>query len=181
MPTSLPETARKLVQRGKVVQVSTSPGGVPNRAVLEGVLREQGFDGDSWRHPKYHGGPNQAVLLISAEVLDDLAAMGFTVFPGALGENVTTEGLDYHHIRLGDVVHLGEAIVQITKVRIPCDTISVYGTGIQRKIYDARVKQGDPSSPRWGRSGFYAKVLREGYVRAGDIISIGPEISANPG
>jgi MOSC domain-containing protein YiiM len=50
----------------------------------------------------------------------------------------------------------------------------VYGEGIQREIYDAQVKQGDFTSPRWGRSGFYAKVLEPGIVRPNDIISVEP-------
>lgn len=160
--------------KGTVVQVSTSAGGVPKLPVLVGSLGFEGFEGDSWRNRKYHGGPNQAVLLISMEVLDDLSAMGFRVFPGALGENVTTEGLNYHELRLGQTLQLGEATIELTKVRVPCDTISCYGVGIQKEIYDAKVKRGDVSSPRWGYSGFYARVLRPGIVRPQDIISVDP-------
>jgi MOSC domain-containing protein YiiM len=43
---------------------------------------------------------------------------------------------------------------------------------IQQTIFDAQVKAGDPSSPRWGLAGFYARVVREGIVRAGDQISL---------
>jgi MOSC domain-containing protein YiiM len=160
--------------QGRVVQVSTSPGGVPKLPVMAGQLSTEGFAGDSWRNRKYHGGRDQAVLLISMEVLDDLCAMGFRVFPGALGENVTTEGIDYSKLRLGQRLRLGEAEIELTKVRVPCDTISVYGAGIQKEIYDAQVKRGDYRSPRWGHSGFYARVLRPGVVRPQDIIGVDP-------
>lgn len=160
--------------QGRVIQVNVSPGGVPKLPLLEGRLSLDGFEGDSWRHPKFHGGPMQAVLLVSMEILDTLKAMGFRVFAGALGENLTTEGLRFEDLRLGDRLRAGDARIEITKVRTPCDTLSVYGEGIQREIYDARVKQGDFLSPRWGWSGFYAKVLQPGIVRPNDIISVEP-------
>lgn len=160
--------------QGRVIQVNVSPGGVPKRPLLEGRLSVDGFEGDSWRHPKFHGGPMQAVLLVSMEILDTLKAMGFRVFAGALGENLTIEGLRFEDLRLGDRLRAGDARIEITKVRTPCDTLSVYGEGIQREIYDARVKQGDFLSPRWGWSGFYAKVLQPGIVRPNDIISVEP-------
>lgn len=160
--------------QGKVVQVNISAGGVPKRAILEGRLTGEGFEGDSWKHPKIHGGPLQAVLLVSMEVLNGLKAKGFKVFAGAIGENLTTEGLCYGDLRAGSRLRAGEALLEITKVRTPCDTLSVYGMGIQKEIYDARVKQGDFLSPLWGRSGFYAKVLEPGIVRPDDIISVEP-------
>lgn len=114
----------------------------------------------------------KAVLLVSIEVLEDLKARGFPVFAGATGENLTTEGLLYSELREGNRLRAGEALIEITRVRKPCDTLSVYGTGIQREIYDDRVKSGDTTSPMWGRSGFYAKVLEPGVVRPNDIISV---------
>ena len=159
---------------GKVIQVNISPGGVPKKPVFEGRLTVEGFEGDSWRHPEFHGGPLQAVLMVGMETLDELKAMGFSVFAGALGENLTTEGLDYTALRAGARLRAGDALIEITKVRTPCDTLSVYGLGIQREIYDARVKQGDFTSPRWGRSGFYAKVIETGAIRPNDIITVEP-------
>lgn len=157
---------------GIVIQVSTSPGGVPNRPVLEGDLGVEGFAGDGWKNRKFHGGPQQAVLLIAMEVLRALTGKGYPVFPGALGENITTEGLNYAELRAGQQFEMGEAVIELTKIRTPCQTIDVYGQGIQKEIYDARVKQGDTTSPCWAKSGFYAKVLRPGRVRANDRIRL---------
>lgn len=159
---------------GKIIQVNISPGGVPKKPVFEGRLTVEGFEGDSWRHPEFHGGPLQAVLMVSMETLNELKSMGFAVFAGALGENLTTEGLDYTALRPGIRLRAGETLLEITKVRTPCDTLSVFGYGIQGEIYDARVKQGDLASPRWGRSGFYAKVIETGTVRPNDIITVEP-------
>jgi MOSC domain-containing protein YiiM len=161
-------------QQGIVVQVSTSPGGMPNRPILEGDLTVEGFVGDGWNNRKYHGGPQQAVLLISLEVLEELTRLGFPVFPGAMGENVTTEGVSFASLRIGQQLKVGEAHIQITKVRQPCNKLDVYGDGIQKMVYNADVKRGNVSNPRWGWSGFYARVLQPGKVRAQDIITVDP-------
>jgi len=153
---------------GVVVQVSISPGGVPNHAIDAGTLTEAGIKGDGWRHPQFHGTRKRAVLLITAEGIDDLAAQGFPVFYGALGENLTTLGLDRRALRIGQQFRAGEAIIQLTEVRHPCGALDVYGTTIQSAIYDARAHSGDPASPVWGMSGFYASVITPGVLRPGN-------------
>lgn len=153
-----------------MVQVSVSRGGIPKRAIPEGRITIERIDGDFWAHPQCHGGPNQTVLLIAEEALEYLKNEGFPVFPGALGENITMRGIDPRQLRSGQVFRIGGSRLELTKVRVPCDTIEVYGTGIGKAVYDAQVKAKDPSSPVWAFSGFYAKVLSEGIVRPGDSI-----------
>lgn len=150
-----------------VAQISVSRGGVPKRPILVGTLTEGGVAGDAWRYP-FHGGRRQAVLLITLEGIDELVAQGFPLYAGALGENLTTRGLDRRSLRLGQRLQVGEAIVELTRIRVPCATIEVYGAGIQAATYDARVQKGDHRSPRWGLSGFYAAVVRPGVVCPGD-------------
>jgi MOSC domain-containing protein YiiM len=156
---------------GTIVQVSIGEGGVPNHAIGEGHLGFNGIVGDAWRYP-FHGGPKRAILLITAEGIDALVAQGFPVYYGALGENLTTRGLDRHLLRLGQKLRASGAVIQLTQVRLPCDTLSVYGTGIQAASYDARAQAGDPSSPVWGMSGFYASVVETGMLRPGDSIAL---------
>lgn len=153
---------------GTVLQVSISRGGVPKRAIPEGDVTPLGIAGDAFDHPQIHGGPRQAVLLITAEAIAELTALGYPLHPGALGENITTLGVDRAQWRAGQRWRVGQAIVELTKVRAPCDTLSVYGAGIQKAVYDAQVKAGDPSSPRWALAGFYASVVQPGIVRQGD-------------
>ncbi len=166
--------------QGTIVQVSTSPGGMPNRAVLEGCLTVEGFAGDGWNNRKLHGGPLQAVLLVAVETLDALRAQGYDVFPGAIGENITTKGILFADLRAGMRFQVGEAVIELTKIRTPCSKLDVYGNGIQQRVFDSRVKQGDPASPLWGHSGFYAKVLQQGFVRAGDTIARLPQHAQVP-
>ena len=157
---------------GTIIQINTSPGGVPKRPIDAAQITPLGLAGDGHAHPDIHGGPLQAVLLIAAEVVDRLIEQGFPVFYGALGENLTTRGIDISQLRIGDQLRAGDAILEITKPRGPCATLDVYGAGIQRAIYDKQVKDRDPSAPHWGMSGFYARVVAPGMVRTGDIIAL---------
>ncbi len=154
------------------MQVNTSRGGIPKRPIFEGILTFRGLDGDAWAHPQIHGGPKQAVLLISNEEIEKLKAGGFPVYAGALGENLTTEGLPYSQLRAGQRFRAGTAVLELTKLRRPCDTLSVYGPGIQAAVYDQRARNGDTSSPHWAIGGFYAAVISPGMVKAGDEIAL---------
>jgi MOSC domain-containing protein YiiM len=156
---------------GTVVQISVSPGGIPKHAIESGVLTAAGLAGDAWRYP-FHGGKRQAVLLVTLEGIDELIEQGFALFPGALGENLTSRGLNRQDLRLGQRLRVGDATIALTRARAPCATLDVYGPGIQAAMYDARVQAGEPASPRWGLSGFYASVVEPGMVRHGDTIAL---------
>jgi len=136
------------------------------------MITPLGLAGDAHAHPQIHGGPTQAVLLIAAETLDELKARGYPVFCGALGENLTTRGLDRRQLRIGHQLRAGGAVLEITNVRGPCAALDVYGPAIKQEIYDPRVKAGDPTSPRWEMSGFYARVIEPGPVHTGDSVVI---------
>jgi MOSC domain-containing protein YiiM len=157
---------------GSIIQINVSPGGVPKRPIAEAELTPEGIRGDAWAHPQIHGGPNQAVLLITSEGIGQLIAQGYPVFPGALRENLTTAGLDRRQMRLGQRYRIGQVLLEITKMRAPCGTLDVYGPSIKQAVYDAQVKAGDASSPRWGLGGFYARVTHGGMVRPKDIIEL---------
>ena len=157
---------------GYIIQISISRGGVPKRPIPEGVITPLGVEGDQCAHPEIHGGPRQAVLLIAAEAVDELIARGYPLFYGALGENLTTRGLDRRQLRIGQTLRAGGALLEITKVRGPCSTLDVYGPTIIQEIYDSKVKAGDHTSPRWGMSGFYASVVEPGAVHTNDMIRV---------
>ena len=157
---------------GSILQINVSPGGLPKRPIAEAAVTVEGIQGDSWANPQVHGGPNQAVLLVTSEGIDELIAEGYQLYPGALGENLTTHGLDRRHIRTGQRFRVGEVFLEITKLRAPCRNLDVYGPEIKKAVYDAQVKAGDPASPRWGLGGFYARVLRAGVIRPHDIIAL---------
>lgn len=155
---------------GAIVQINISPGGLPKRGIGEALITPLGLEGDACAHPSIHGGPIQAVLLICSEAVDELAGLGYPVFYGALGENLTTRGIDRKQMRLGQRYRVGQAVIELTKMRAPCRALDIYGHSIREAIYDELVKAGDPTSARWGMSGFYAAVLEPGVVRQNDRI-----------
>jgi MOSC domain-containing protein YiiM len=159
--------------RSSVLQVNISRGGVPKRAVERAWLAPLGLEGDGHAHPQIHGGPLQAVLLIARETVDALVDRGYPLFYGALGENLTTAGLDPRTLRAGQRYRIGEQVlIELTKPRAPCSTLDVYGSSLRHEIWDRAMKSGDPSSPHWGMSGFYASVAAGGLIVAGAPVTL---------
>ena len=138
--------------------------------MLTGFISTLGLEGDGHAHPTIHGGPRKAILLIASEIGDSLAARGYPVFYGAMGENLTTRGIDIRALRIGNRLRAGAAVLEITQPRGPCTALDVYGPSIKDEIYDLRVKLLDAMSPLWGMSGFYASVIQPGKVQQGDAI-----------
>ena len=158
--------------QGTIVQVNTSLGGLPKRAIAGGLITPLGIEGDLHAHPSIHGGLRKAILLIASEVVEELTARGYPLFYGAMGENLTTRGIRMRDLRIGDQIRAGGALLEITQPRGPCTALDVYGESLKGEIYDIRVKALDPDSPHWGMSGFYAQVLTPGPVRRNDIVEV---------
>ncbi|HTO10494.1 MAG TPA: MOSC domain-containing protein [Candidatus Binatia bacterium] len=151
--------------KGSIVQLSVSPGGVPKRAVAEARVTRLGLEGDAHRDHEHHGGPERAVCLFPLEAIHGLVAEGHTVTPGALGENVTTEALDWAAVVPDTHLLLGERVLlQVTKYTSPCFNLAPLFQG--RNFSRVSHKR----HPGWSR--VYARVLLEGRVRAGDPVRI---------
>lgn len=158
--------------RGTVIQISRSAGGIPKAPVQEAWISAAGVDGDSWAHPRVHGGTQQAILLITLESIQELKSLGFPVYPGAMGENITVDGLDRRWLRRGQIFRAGAVTLALTKLRQPCRTLERLGAGISKAVFDSSAKRSDPSSPVWARGGFYARVQQPGMLRTGDTITL---------
>jgi MOSC domain-containing protein YiiM len=151
--------------RGVVVQLSVSPGGLPKRPLTEARVTALGLEGDVHRDHARHGGPDRAVCLFALEAITALATEGHAVVPGALGENVTTLGLDWGRVAPGARLRLGDGVVlEITRYTSPCAHLAPL---FQHRDC-GRVSQ--KRHPGWSR--VYARVLAEGRVRPGDPIEI---------
>lgn len=113
--------------------------------------------------------PNlRQVHLLHAELFDELMAAGFAVWPGELGENVTTHGVDLLGLPTGTRLHLGsEAIVELTGLRNPCSQIDRFQTGLM-----AATLARDADGQLVRKAGVMAIVLQGGAVQAGDSIHI---------
>lgn len=145
-----------------IVQLSVSRGGVPKHAVAEARVTPLGLAGDIQKHPKFHGGPARAVCLYSLEVIERLKAEGHPIAPGTTGENVTITGLDWATLGPGARLALGDAVVlEVTTLAVPCKQIAgSFSDGDSQRI------------ARLGDARLYARVIREGTVRAGDRVAV---------
>ena len=155
---------------GRITQVSISSGGVPKHPVPEVFVSVDGLTGDWQKNRKYHGGPDRAVCLFSAEVIAALTTEGHPIFPGSTGENLTVSGLPRSTLQVGTRLLIGDSLViEVASYATPCQTISgSFSDGKFGRISSKR-------SPQYSR--LYARVLKEGTVRAGDSVSILPSDS----
>ena len=156
---------------GRIVQLSVSAGGVPKRAVAEARVTRLGLEGDAHRDEEHHGGPERAVCLFPMEAIRALAAEGHAITPGAIGENVTTEGVDWTQVVPEACLLLGEhVLLQVTRYTSPCFKIGPVFRG--REF--GRVSQ--KRHPGWSR--VYARVLAGGPLRTDDGVRIVTEREA---
>ena len=150
--------------RGRIVHLHLKPRegrarGLPKRAVTQLTITPEGVEGDfnRWRTESANGDPDQAVLLISAEVLAALRAEDWPVAAGELGENLTLAGLPSHALQAGARVQLGEVVLEVSKPCDPCTELyTLPYVGLERGPAFLRTLQ--------GRRGWFARVLRGGVV-----------------
>lgn len=117
--------------------------------------------------------PNlRQVHLIHEELFDDLAAAGFDVGPGNLGENVTTRGVGLLDLSAATRLHLGRtAVVQVTGLRNPCQQLNRFADGLMQRLL---VRGRDGTVIR--KAGIMRVVERGGVVRPGDRICVEPPV-----
>ena len=113
--------------------------------------------------------PNlRQVHLIQRELFDEVAAAGYAVAPGDLGENITTEGIDLLALPTGTTLRLGdEALIALTGLRNPCGQIDGFQNGLLGELIERVDGRTVP------RGGVMAVVVQGGRVRPGDVIQVG--------
>ena len=152
---------------GRIVQISVSNGGVPKTAVPTARVTEDGVEGDRQANPEIHGGPDRAVCLFSMERIRDLQGEGHAIVPGAVGENVTVEGIDWDAVQPNSRIVLGDAVtLEVTRYTSPC--VNIRGAFTEGNY--ARISQKRHAG--WSR--VYARVLVPGTVSAGDSVRLLP-------
>ncbi len=115
------------------------------------------FIGDA----KHHGGPDQAIYIYGeADYEWWTGLLGRELQAGTFGENLTVSGLESAGFSIGDRLHVGSVVLEVTAPRNPCMTL-------------AR-RMGDPMFVRVyrraERPGLYCRVVHEGRLRQGDEI-----------
>jgi len=122
-------------------------------------LSRTNLAGDGQADRRVHGGPDKAVNSYPAGHYPgwraELALPNLTW--GAFAENFTIEGLDESIACVGDVYGIGAVVVQISQPRQPCRNVA---RRWRLPELPARMIETD-------RTGWYLRVLAEGYVEAG--------------
>jgi len=131
--------------------------GTRKEAVIEGILKKDyGLVGDAHADCCTH----RQVSLLAMESISKMRELGFEVGPGDFAENLTTQGLELASLPVGTRISVGkDVILKITQIGKECHS----GCSIYRQI-------GKCIMPK---EGIFAKVIRGGFVRAGDQVRIG--------
>jgi len=165
---------------GQVVAVNASPthsfSKVPSALIT--LLAGLGVEGDAHcgatvkhrsRVARDPAQPNlRQVHLMHAELFDELAARGFPVTPGLLGENITTRGIDLLALPVDAELRIGpSAIVKLTGLRNPCAQLDALQAGLMAALLDCA-----PDGAVVRKAGVMAVVVASGPVRAGDGVTV---------
>ena len=151
--------------QARIVQISISPGGVPKLPVPAAQVTKLGLEGDLHRDTEHHGGPERALCMFAMEQIRVLQGEGHDVSPGAIGENLTLEGLDWERVTPGSRLELGaDVLIEVTRYTSPCFKIQTNFVGrdfsrVSQKLHP-------------GGSRVYARVLSEGMIRQGDTVRL---------
>ena len=128
------------------------------------AVRPLGLVGDEQADLSVHGGLDKAVYAYPSEHYAFWQSEAERVFKqsvslpyGALGENLTTEGLFEKDLWIGDRLQAGELLLEVTEPRQPC--------------FKFAARMGYAHAPRQmlqsGYSGVYLKVVQAAEVEAG--------------
>lgn len=129
--------------------------GIGKKTVQRMVLKVDKIEGDGVANLEFHGGPDRAVCFYPYEHYKQWENEFSTKLSiPSFGENLTVSGMLEKNIFIGDIIQIGEAIVQITQGRIPCSTISKFN-GL-----DSLLKR----TVETCYTGYFARVLKEGNI-----------------
>lgn len=129
--------------------------GVMKHNVPQALLQvDHGLAGDA-----HAEGGHRQVSLLAQESIDKMVALGAKVAPGDFAENLTVQGMAVMHLPVGTRLQVGaEALLEVTQIGKTCHK----GCAIREQV-------GDCVMPR---EGIFARVLKGGVVKPGDVIEV---------
>ncbi|MGH2608212.1 MAG: MOSC domain-containing protein, partial [Tepidiformaceae bacterium] len=92
--------------RGRIFQINVSNGGVPKLPIESAVVAQRGITTDRQADLRAHGSLDQALCIYAAELIGKLQDEGHRVYAGCLGENITTERVEWRLMTPGTRVRL---------------------------------------------------------------------------
>ena len=102
---------------GKVVAVCTSDRrGIQKKDVTSGHFDVNwGIEGDA-----HAGSWHRQVSLLSADKIAAFNEKGAGVIPGAFGENLVVEGMDFRALPVGTLLRCGDVLLEMTQIGKDC-------------------------------------------------------------
>lgn len=170
------------INRGKVAPLFVTESG-STQSVVSGIRKQAvdglvqierlGIEGDEQADLTVHGGIDKAVYLYPQEhyafwekTLTDVLKRPAQLGPGAMGENFTTTGILENELWVGDRLTIAEVVLEVTEPRAPCYKFAA------RMGFRHAVKHMLQS----GFTGVYLKVIQQGSVQAGAVITLQPGV-----
>lgn len=158
-----------IAQSGHTHRIAT---GIHKQPVQGPVtVRKLGLEGDEQADLTVHGGFDKAVYAYPSEHYPFWSTQRLAALkreeplpPGSMGENLTLQGLLESDVWVGDRLHIGTAVLQVTEPRQPC--------------FKFNAKMGFSHAAKMmvqsGYSGFYLRVVQTGEICAGDAVTLVP-------
>jgi MOSC domain-containing protein YiiM len=140
-----------------IIAVCTSnKKGIRKEPVAQIILQEEyGVAGDAHADLQTH----RQVSLLAIESIDKMRDTGLDLKPGDFAENITTQGIELASLPVGTIIKAGdEVVLEMTQIGKECHA----ACAIRKQV-------GDCIMPR---EGIFARVIKGGTLKAGDIIIV---------
>lgn len=150
---------REFPQIGEVVWIGVRPARNASMLALQEVLADKhyGLAGD-----RYHGDGKRQVTLIQWEHLAVLSSLlSLPVLPEHLRRNLAIKGINLFALK-NQTFRLGNAVLQTTGLCQPCSKMEL---ALGKGAYNAMR----------GHGGITARIIRGGWIRVGDSLSVLPK------
>ncbi|KAJ4288537.1 hypothetical protein N0V90_011774 [Kalmusia sp. IMI 367209] len=138
-----------------------------DKSLIDGRIwvSKTGLEGDE-HDMTFHGGPTKAVHAYCSSHYptwqSDHPTASSRFVPGAFGENLVFQHFNERNICIGDTYAIGSGaeplLLQVSQPRQPCFKLN----------HRFQLKNFAPETTRLSRTGWYFRVLREGWVQKGD-------------
>lgn len=155
---------------GKIIQLNVKEKvkgevGLPKYPIKNVSVSEVGMQGDfnNYRTESLKNTPDQALLIMPIEMIKTLNEEGWPIQAGDIGENLTTEGINYDEFQPNTQFKAGDVEFQITYACTPCNSLEYLP-------YVGKEKGKEFLKIMVDRRGWYAKVLKPGSIKVGDTI-----------
>jgi len=129
-------------------------------------IKDSELMGDAAFNLKYHGGADRVVHHFPSEnyqlLKDKFPHIADLFLPGSYAENICSVGMTEEQICVGDIIRIGEVLLEVSEPRNPCGVIDLnFGhSGVMQFLLSG------------GRCGWFYRVLQDGIIKTTDTIEL---------